>query len=78
RVACLWALADPAGLLPPREECARAVGLGVGAYEALVSRLRATGCLQHPHGLAFASRKGRRWCLAVGLAEALRRLASGE
>jgi hypothetical protein len=73
--AGLWALADDKGLLPTAPAAALSLGMSARAYETLIARLRATGCIVHARGVAFASRRGRRWRLAVDLAEAQRRLA---
>ncbi len=73
-LALLWSLAGADGLLPPAPEAAAALGLGRRAYEGLIARLRETGCLGRAGGVAFASHHGRRWRLAVDLAEARRRI----
>jgi RNA polymerase sigma factor (sigma-70 family) len=71
----LWALATTGdGLLPAAGEAAAALGLGRRAYDDLVARLEAAGCLAAA-SVSFASRKGRRRRLAVARDEALRRLA---
>lgn len=74
-VRALWLLARTGGgLLPPAPEAAAALGMGRRAYDDLLARLAAAGCLGRA-AVSFASRQGRRRRVVVDVEEALRRLS---